>query len=66
MASNEFIENPVLFFLHEKVDVMNNADILSISTSFYGEDEMKSAKQTLYRVMGGEADLIDRRGSENI
>ena len=44
MASNEFIENPVLFFLHDKVDVMKNADILSIAISFYSEEESDSAK----------------------
>ena len=43
---------------------MNNADILSIATSFYSDEEIKSAKQTLYRVMGCEADLVDRRGSD--
>ena len=51
MVSNEFIENPVLFFLPDKVDVMKNADILSTAISFYGEDEIKSANQTLYRVL---------------
>ena len=64
MASNEFIENPVLFFLHDKVDVMKNADILSIAISFYDEEEIRSAKQTLYRIMGCEAEFVDRRGSD--
>ena len=44
---------------------MNNADILSIAISFYGEDEINSAKQTLCRVMGFEPDLVDRRGSDS-
>ena len=64
MASNEFIENPVLFFLHDKVDVMKNADILSIAISFYGEEEIRSAKQTLYRIMGCGAEFVDRRGGD--
>ena len=43
---------------------MKNADILSFAISYYGEEEIKSAKQTLYRIMGCEADLVDRRGSD--
>ena len=42
----------VMFFLHDKVDVMKNSDIPSIAVSFCGEEEIKSA------------DLVDRRGSD--
>ena len=48
MASNEFVENPVLFFLHDKVYIMNISDILSIAVLFYSEDKIMSAKQTFY------------------
>ena len=44
MVSNEIIESAVLFFLHDKVDVMKNYDILSIPSSSYNEDEMKTSK----------------------
>ena len=64
MASIEFIVNPVLFFLHNKVNVMNKADILSITITFYGEEEIKSAKQTLYRAMAYEPEFVDRRDGD--
>ena len=36
-----FVENSVLFFLFDKVDVMNHDDLVSLSASFYSETEIK-------------------------
>ena len=47
MGSNKLIARSVVFSLHDKVDVMNNDDILIIAISFYNEKEVKTTKQTL-------------------
>ena len=64
MAFNICIQNLVFFFLHEKVYVMNNVDMHSITISLFSEYEVMVAKQTLYRVIGCETDLVDRRGGD--
>ena len=57
-----FVENSVLFFLFDKVDVMNHDDLVSLSASFYSETEIKEAKQTLNRLLEREGDSIQTRG----
>ena len=64
MTINKCIQNLVLLFLHEKVYVMNNADMQSITISFFSEYEIMVAKQTLSRVIGCETDIADRRGGD--
>ena len=47
MTSNNLIENPVVFFLYDKVDVMNHDDIGSLASIFYTKEEIRDANQTL-------------------
>ena len=64
IGNNEFIESPALIFLLGKVDVVKNDDVVSIASSFYTEDEKKTAKQTFYWAMNCEAEFVDRRGGD--
>ena len=54
----------VMFFLHDKVDVMNIDDILSFGISIYKDDDLTTAKQTLFRNMKCEADFVGRRDGD--
>ena len=59
MGSNEYIWSPVLYFLHDKVGVLKNDDMLTITSYSYNEDEIKAVKNTLDRVTDCEADCVD-------
>ena len=61
MAASGFLESPLLFFLNDKVDVMNHDDLVRICSSFYSEEEIKESKQTLFRLLNSEGDLVDIR-----
>ena len=61
MDSPELIENPVLFFLHDKIDVVTHDDLISICASFYTEEEVKTAKQILRNLLKCSSDVADRR-----
>ena len=43
--TDEFVENALLFFLNDKVDVMNHDDLVRLCSSFYDEGEIKDAKR---------------------
>ena len=60
MSSSEFVENPVLFFLYEKVDVINQDELIGICASFNG-DEIREVTLILYQLLQREGDLIQRR-----
>ena len=62
MADMNLIESPVLFFLNDKIDVMNHDDIVGLCSSFYEEEEVLAAKRTLFTLLDREGDLIERRG----
>ena len=61
MSSSEYVENSVLFFLYDKVDVINQEDLICICASFYSDEEVREAKRILYRLLRRDGDLIERR-----
>ena len=44
----EYIDNGLLFFLFNKVDCMNQEDLLCICSDFYSEEEIELAVSLLF------------------
>ena len=61
IMADEFVENALLFFLNDKVEVMNHDDLVRLCSSFYDEVEIKDAKRMLFNFLECEGDLVERR-----
>ena len=61
--SKNYIDNPLLFFLCDKVDVMKEDDIILICKQFYNEDEIVDAKKLLFDVYNMNDELKTRKGN---
>ena len=61
IMADEFVENALLFFLNDKVDVMKYDHLVRLCSFFYGEEEVKDAKRMLFNLLECEGDLVERR-----
>ena len=48
MIRHEYIDNGLLFFLFNKVDCMNQEDLLCVCSDFYSDEEIELAVTILF------------------
>ena len=61
-----YIDNPVAFYIYNKVDCMRETDLISICKNFYDEDEISCAKDIVYKTYELENEKIIRKGQNKI
>lgn len=64
-ASDSFcyVDNPLIFFVFNKVDCMREEDIITICTDFYDELEISDAKKFIFECNNRNDELINRKGA---
>ena len=61
-----YIDDPVAFYLYNKIDCMRETDLISICKNFYTESEVSTAKDLIYETYELENEKIVRKGQNKI
>ena len=60
---SNYIDNAVLFFIFNKIDSINESDLITICKEFYNSDEIDLAKSITFDVYNKSEEKINRKGN---
>ena len=61
-----YIDNPLLFFIYNKVDCMKEPDIISLCKNIYDDLEVQIAKNLAFKLYKIEGEKINRKGANKL